>query len=83
MREMILNAVKTKMIGKMNSHIANIEVMLSNPVNSGSNPNITYNIEMEMAQLQELNGKLNILTKYFERSNENAIEEQKEKSKSK
>ena len=80
---MILNAVKTKMIGKMNSHIANIEVMLSNPVNSGSNPNITYNIEIEMAQLQELNGKLNILTKYFERSNENAIEEQKEKSKSK
>jgi len=83
MRDMILNAIKTKMIGKMNSHIANIEVMLSNPVNSGSNPNITYNIEMEMAQLQELNGKLNILTKYFERSNENAIEEQKEKSKSK
>jgi hypothetical protein len=83
MRDMILNAIKTKMIGKMNSHIANIEVMLSNPVNSGSNPNITYNIEIEMAQLQELNGKLNILTKYFERSNENAIEEQKEKSKSK
>ena len=83
MRDMILNAIKTKMIGKMNSHIANIEVMLSNPVNSGRNPNITYNIEIEMAQLQELNGKLNILTKYFERSNENAIEEQKEKSKSK
>ena len=83
MRDMILNAIKTKMIGKMNSHIANIEVMLSNPVNSGSNPNITYNIEMEMSELQNLNGKLNILTKYFERSNENAIEEQKEKSKSK
>jgi len=83
MRDMILNAIKTKMIGKMNSRIANIEVMLSNPVGSGNNPNITYNIEMEMAQLQELNGKLNILTKYFERSNENAIEEQKEKSKSK
>ena len=70
MRDMILNAIKTKMIGKMNSHIANIEVMLSNPVNSGSNPNITYNIEIEMAQLQELNGKLNILTKYFERTEE-------------
>jgi len=82
MRDMILNAIKTKMIGKMNSHIANIEVMLSNPVNSGNNPNITYNIEMEMSELQNLNGKLNILTKYFERSNENAIEE-KEKPKSK
>ena len=82
MRDMILNAIKTKMIGKMNSHIANIEVMLSNPVNSGNNPNITYNIEMEMSEVQNLNGKLNILTKYFERSNENAIEE-KEKPKSK
>ena len=80
---MILNAVKTKMIGKMNSHIANIEVMLNNPVGSGNNPNIIYNIEMEMSELQNLNGKLNILTKYFERSNENAVEEQKEKSKSK
>ena len=83
MRDMILNAIKTKMIGKMNSHIANIEVMLSNPVNSGNNPNITYNIEMEMSELQNLNGKLNILTKYFERSNENAVEEQKAKPKSK
>ena len=82
MRDMILNAIKTKMIGKMNSHIANIEVMLSNPVGSGNNPNITYNIEMEMSEVQNLNGKLNILTKYFERSNENAIEE-KEKPKSK
>ena len=80
---MILNAIKTKMIGKMNSHIANIEVMLSNPVNSGNNPNITYNIEMEMSELQNLNGKLNILTKYFERSNESAVEEQKAKPKSK
>jgi len=83
MRDMILNAVKTKMIGKMNSHIANIEVMLSNPVGSGNNPNITYNIEMEMSELQNLNGKLNILTKYFDRSNENAVEEQKAKPKSK
>jgi len=83
MREMILNAVKTKMIGQMNSHIANVEVMLTNPVGVGNNPNIMYNIEKEMLALQELNGKLNILTKYFERSNDNAIEEQKAKSKSK
>jgi len=83
MRDMILNAVKTKMIGKMNSHIANIEVMLTNPINAGVSPNIIHNIETEMSELQNLNGKLNILTKYFERSNENAVEEQKAKSKSK
>ena len=78
MRDMILNAVKTKLIGKMNSHIANVEVMLTNPLTSGNHPNIIFNIEKEMSALQELNGQLNILTKYFERSNDNAIEEKKE-----
>jgi len=78
MRDMILNAVKTKLIGKMNSHIANVEVMLTNPLTSGNHPNIIYNIEKEMSALQELNGQLNILTKYFERNNNNAIEQKKE-----
>ena len=78
MRDMLLNAVKTKLIGKMNGHIANVEVMLTNPLTSGNHPNIIFNIEKEMSALQELNGQLNILTKYFERSNDNAIEEKKE-----
>ena len=80
---MILNAIKTKMIGQMNTHIANIEVMLSNPVGARDRATVVDTIEKEMDDLQNLNGKLNILTKYFERSSENAIEEQKEKSKSK
>ena len=83
---MILNAIKTKMIGQMNAHIANAEVMLSNPVGARDRATVIDTIEKEMAALQHLNGKLNILTKYFERSNENAIENQqqeKEKSKSK
>jgi len=83
MRDMILNAIKTKMIGQMNAHIANAEVMLSNPVGARDRATVIDTIEKEMAALQHLNGKLNILTKYFERSNENAIEEQKAKSKSK
>lgn len=86
MRDMILNAIKTKMIGQMNAHIANAEVMLSNPVGARDRATVIDTIEKEMAALQHLNGKLNVLTKYFERSNENAIENQqqeKEKSKSK
>ena len=79
---MILNAIKTKMIGQMNAHIANAEVMLSNPVGARDRATVIDTIEKEMAALQHLNGKLNVLTKYFERSNENAIEK-KEKSKSK
>ena len=80
---MILNAIKTKMIGQMNAHIANAEVMLSNPVGARDRATVVDTIEKEIEELQHLNGKLNILTKYFERSNENAIEEQKAKSKSK
>ena len=80
---MILNAIKTKMIGQMNAHIANAEVMLNNPVGARDRATVIDTIEKEIAALQHLNGKINILTKYFERSNENAIEEQKAKSKSK
>ncbi len=80
---MILNAIKTKMIGQMNAHIANAEVMLSNPVGARDRATVVDTIEKEIEELQNLNGKLNIITKYFERSNENAIEEQKAKSKSK
>jgi len=86
MRDMILNAIKTKMIGQMNAHIANAEVMLGNPVGARDRATVIDTIEKEIAALQHLNGKLNVLTKYFERSNENAIENQqqeKEKSKSK
>jgi len=83
MRDMILNAIKTKMIGQMNAHIANAEVMLNNPVGARDGATVIDTIEKELSALEHLNGRLNVLTKYFERSNENAIEEQKAKSKSK
>ena len=83
MRDMILNAIKTKMIGQMNAHIANAEVMLTNPVGARDRATVIDTIEKELSALEHLDGRLNVLTKYFERSNENAIEEQKEKSKSK
>ena len=83
MRDMILNAIKTKMIGQMNAHIANVEVMLNNPVGARDRATVIDTIEKEMSALEHLDGRINILVKYFERRNENAIEEQKEKSKSK
>ncbi len=82
MRDMILNAIKTKMIGQMNAHIANAEVMLNNPVGARDRATVIDTIEKELSALEHLNGRLNVLTKYFERSNENAIEK-KTQSKSK
>ena len=83
MRDMILNAIKTKMIGQMNAHIANAEVMLNNPVGARDRATVIDTIEKELSALEHLNGRLNVLTKYFERSNKNAIENKQEKEKSK
>ena len=81
---MILNAIKTKMIGQMNAHIANAEVMLNNPVGARDRATVIDTIEKELSALEHLDGRLNVLTKYFERSNDNAIEnKEKEKPKSK
>ena len=80
---MILNAIKTKMIGQMNAHIANAEVMLNNPVGARDRATVIDTIEKELSALEHLDGRLNVLTKYFERSNENAIESEQEKEKPK
>ena len=82
MRNMIISALKTKLLGQMNSHIANIEVMMTNPVGVGDHPTIIDTIEKELGALEESNGRLNVLIKYLERKQNEAIEEKTE-SKSK
>jgi len=79
MRDMILNAVKTKMIGQMNAHIANIEVMLNNPVGARDRATVIDTIEKEMSALEHLDGRINVLVKYFERKQEQAIDDKKGK----
>ena len=67
MRDMILQAIKTKLLGEMNGHIANIEVMMTNPVGVGDHPTIVDTIMKELSALDSANGKLNVLVKYLER----------------
>jgi hypothetical protein len=83
MRDMILQALKTKLLGEMNGHLANVEVMMTNPVGVGDHPTIIDTIDKELSALEHANGKLNVLVKYFERRKDDAIEEQKKESKSK
>ena len=80
MRELIINALKSKLVGQMNSHIANIEVMMTNPVGVGDHPTIIDTIEKELGALEESNGRLNVLVKYLERRPE---DDKKEVSKQK
>tara|TARA_R110000751_G_scaffold156173_1_gene261666 strand:+ start:479 stop:724 length:246 start_codon:yes stop_codon:yes gene_type:complete len=81
MRDMILNALKTKLLGQMNGHIANIEVMITNPVGVGDHPTIIDTIDKELGALENTNGKLNVLIKFFERRKDDAEETKKSKSK--
>jgi len=67
MRNLIINALKTKLLGQMNSHIANIEVMMTNPVGVGDHPTIIDTIDKELGALEDANGRLNVLIKYLER----------------
>jgi hypothetical protein len=82
MRDMILGALKTKLLGEMNGHIANIEVMVTNPVGVGDHPTIVDTIDKELASLEHANGKLNVLVKYIERRQKDATPKEK-KSKAK
>ena len=79
MRDLILNALKTKLVGQMNGHIANIEVMVTNPVGVGDHPTIVDTIEKELGALEHANGKLNVLVKYLERRIENDESTKKDK----
>jgi hypothetical protein len=81
MRDMLLQALKTKLLGQMNGHIANIEVMMTNPVGVGDHPTIIDTIDKELTALEHANGKLNVLVKYFERRQENDKKEEVSKQK--
>ena len=78
---MILQALKTKLLGQMNGNIANIEVMMTNPVGVGDHPTIIDTIDKELTALEHANGKLNVLVKYFERRQENDKKEEVSKQK--
>ena len=67
MKDMIIGALKTKLLGEINGHIANIEVMMNNPVGVGDHPTIVESIDKELAALESANGKLNVLVQFIER----------------
>ena len=67
MQDMIIGALNTKLLGEMNGHIANIEVMLTNPVGEGDHTTIVESIDKELAALESASGRLNVLLKFIER----------------
>ena len=67
MREMLIGAARTYYMGMINRHIANMEVLLTNPVGIGedSHQDIQAVIEVELGKIADYHDKLEVLQKFF------------------
>ena len=67
MREMLIGAARTYYMGMINRHVANVEVLLTNPVGIGedSHQDIQAVIEIEMGKIADYHDKLEMIQKFF------------------
>ena len=82
MREMLIGAARTYYMGMINKHLANMEVLLTNPVGIGedSHQDIQAVIEVELGKIADYHDKLEVLQKFFPKPQEQPKQE-KEKGK--
>ena len=81
MREIMLSALKSYYVGNINRHIANVEVYLRMPVGIGEHSDIQESIDKEIEKIAQFDDRLAMITKYFERRQEDEKKEEKSKSK--
>ena len=83
MREMLIGAARTYYMGMINSHIANVEVLLTNPVGIGedSHQDIQAVIEIEMGKIADYHDKLEMLQKFFVKPQQQEENKDDEKNK--
>ena len=83
MREMLIGAARTYYMGMINKHIANVEILLTNPVGIGedSHQDIQAVIEIEMGKIADYHDKLEMLSKFFTKSQKQKEETTTEKKK--
>ncbi len=81
MRDIMLNALKSFYVGNINRHIANVEVYLRMTVGIGEHSDIQETIDKEIEKIAQFDDRLAMITKYFERRQEDEKKEEKPKSK--
>ena len=83
MREMLIGAARTYYMGMINKHIANIEILLTNPVGIGedAHQDIQSVIEIEMGKVADYHDKLEMLSKFFTKPQKQEEEKTTEKKK--
>tara|TARA_R100001079_G_C4449982_1_gene153180 strand:+ start:643 stop:897 length:255 start_codon:yes stop_codon:yes gene_type:complete len=70
MREMLIGAARTYYMGMINKHMANMEVLLNNPTGIGedAHQDIQAVIEIELGKIADYHDKLEMLQKFFAKS---------------
>jgi hypothetical protein len=83
MREMLISAARTYYMGMINKHIANVEILLTNPVGIGedAHQDIQAVIEIEMGKIADYHDKLEMLQKFFVKPQKQEEEKTTEKKK--
>ena len=83
MREMLIGAARTYYMGMINKHVANVEILLTNPVGIGedSHQDIQAVIEIEMGKIADYHDKLEMLSKFFTKPQKQEEEKTTEKKK--
>tara|TARA_R100001126_G_C4773117_1_gene123396 strand:+ start:260 stop:502 length:243 start_codon:yes stop_codon:yes gene_type:complete len=70
LRDEILNALVSHAEGEIAIHKANVEVYLNNPAGIGEHSDILPSMQKELDSIAAANDRLEILHKYFHKSNE-------------
>lgn len=65
MRERLLECFASHAKGHVDKHLANIEVLLHNPVGIGEHGDIIEEIEKEMMEVAKYDDMLEMMEKYF------------------
>jgi len=83
MREMLIGAARTYYMGLINKHIANVEILLTNPVGIGedAHQDIQSVIEIELGKIADYHDKLEVLQKFFVKPQNQEEKPTEEKSK--
>jgi len=80
MRQMLINTAKAYYIGMINRRVANVEVLLNQPVGIGEHGDIQEEIEKHLGIIADYHDKIEILEKYFNKKEESKDDTKEEKT---
>ena len=77
MRNMLIDAQTSHLVGHINKLKANIEILLTHPVGIGEHQDIQTAIEDELEEIANYHDKLEMLVKYFPKTDEEKSNDEK------